>query len=122
MKEKNQAQSLKTLTVTILFIESILLKNTFLYFPHFFPPFCIKFLPFPPFLVFLGGDKKAEILIIILVRKCGKMVKANAKTCPDCDTVLAPDSQYCPNCGKQILRKAVGYQEKSPEGGRSNET
>ena len=62
--------------------------------------------------------------------RCGKMVRANAKTCPecgeklssetlfdcykrqhkccpDCDTVLAPDSQYCPNCGKQILRKAV---------------
>lgn len=63
--------------------------------------------------------------------RCGKMVGANAKACPecgeklpgetlfdrykrqhkccpDCDTVLAPDSQYCPNCGKQILRKAAG--------------
>ena len=54
--------------------------------------------------------------------RCGKMVKANAKTCPDCDTVLASDSQYCPNCGKQILQKAVGYQENTPQGGRSNET
>ena len=77
--------------------------------------------------------------------RCGKMVKANTKTCPDCgeklpgetlfdrykrqhkccpdcDTVLASDSQYCPNCGKQILQKAVGYQENTPQGGRSNET
>ena len=79
--------------------------------------------------------------------RCGKMVeaRANAKTCPECgeklssetlfdrykrqhkcchecDTVLAPDSQYCPNCGKQILQKAVGYQEKTSQGGRNNET
>ena len=77
--------------------------------------------------------------------RCGKMVRANAKTCPDCgeklpretlfdrykrqhkccpdcDTVLTPDSLYCPNCGKQILRKAVGYQKNIHEGGRSNET
>ena len=40
----------------------------------------------------------------------------------DWDTVLASDSQYCPNCGKQILQKAVGYQENTPQGGRSNET
>ena len=22
--------------------------------------------------------------------------------CPHCDTILAPDSQYCPNCGQEI--------------------
>lgn len=56
---------------------------------------------------------------------CGKLVRASAKTCPecgerlssetlfdrykrqhkscpDCDTVLSYDSRYCPNCGKQI--------------------
>lgn len=77
--------------------------------------------------------------------RCGKMVGANDKTCPgcgeklpgetlfdlykhqhkccpDCDTVLSADSQYCPNCGKQVLRKAAGYQEKTPQGGKSNET
>ena len=76
--------------------------------------------------------------------KCGQMVKATARTCPECgeklphetlfdlykqlhkccsncDTVLAPGSLYCPNCGRQILRKAVGYQEKTPEGGKNNE-
>ena len=69
--------------------------------------------------------------------KCGKMVRANAKTCPECgerlssetlfdrykrqhkccpecDTVLSPDSLYCPNCGKQIV------QEKR-NGGQTNE-
>jgi len=25
--------------------------------------------------------------------------------------VLAPDSLYCPNCGKQILRKAAGAEK-----------
>ena len=77
--------------------------------------------------------------------RCGKMVSASAKTCPDCgeklssetlfdrykrqhkccpdcDTVLTPDSLYCPNCGKQILRKAVGYKKNIQEGGRKNET
>ena len=24
------------------------------------------------------------------------------RCCPECDTVLAADSQYCPNCGRQI--------------------
>jgi RNA polymerase subunit RPABC4/transcription elongation factor Spt4 len=43
------------------------------------------------------------------------------RCCPECDTVLAADSQYCPNCGKQILQKAVGYQENTPQGG-NNET
>ena len=42
--------------------------------------------------------------------------------CSDCDTVLASDSHYCPNCGKQILQKAVGYQENTPQGGGKNET
>ena len=63
---------------------------------------------------------------IKICSRCGKMVKAKTKNCPDCkeklpretlfdrykrqhqccpycDTVLAPDSQYCPNCGRQIL-------------------
>ena len=40
----------------------------------------------------------------------------------DWDTVLASDSQYCPNCGKQILQKAVGCQENTPQGGRNDET
>ena len=40
----------------------------------------------------------------------------------DWDTVLASDSQYCPNCGKQILQKTVGYQENTPQGGRNDET
>lgn len=76
--------------------------------------------------------------------RCGQAVKTRADTCPECgeklpgetlfdrykrqhkccsecDTVLAADSLYCPNCGKQILQKAVGYQEKIPEGGRNNE-
>ncbi|MBQ9779358.1 MAG: zinc ribbon domain-containing protein [Clostridia bacterium] len=66
--------------------------------------------------------------------QCGKMVKANVRTCPecgerlssetlfdrykqrhkccpDCDTVLAPGSRYCPNCGKQVLQKASGYEK-----------
>lgn len=84
--------------------------------------------------------KKTKVCV-----RCGRMVRANAKTCPDCgeklpretlfdrykrqhkccpdcDTVLTPDSLYCPNCGKQILRKAVGYQKNIHEGGKSNET
>ncbi len=40
----------------------------------------------------------------------------------DWDTMLASDSQYCPNCGKQILQKAVSYQENTPQGGRNDET
>ena len=77
--------------------------------------------------------------------RCGRLVGARLTVCPDCnerlssetlfdrykrrhlscshcDTVLTPGSQYCPNCGKQILRKAEGYQEKTPQGGRNNET
>lgn len=77
--------------------------------------------------------------------KCGQVIKATASycpdcgeqlpketlfdrykrqhaCCPDCDTVLAPDSLYCPNCGKEVMRKAVGYQENTPQGGRKNET
>ena len=76
--------------------------------------------------------------------RCGKIVKASAKTCPecgeklssetlfdrykrkhkscpDCDTVLASDSIYCPNCGKQIFQKAVSYQENTLKGGKNNE-
>ena len=57
--------------------------------------------------------------------KCGRMVNSRFHKCPDCDervlsetlfdrykkqhlscpycdTVLAPDSLYCPNCGKKI--------------------
>ena len=68
--------------------------------------------------------------------RCGKMVGANAKTCPecgeklsgetlfdrykrmhkccpDCDKVLSADSQYCPNCGKQILRTTKNLRRKS---------
>ena len=35
----------------------------------------------------------------------------DGKECPECDTVLAPGSLYCPNCGKQILRKAAGNEK-----------
>ncbi len=57
--------------------------------------------------------------------RCGRMVKANARTCPDCgeklsretlfdqykrqhpccpdcDTVLTNDAKYCPHCGHPI--------------------
>ena len=59
--------------------------------------------------------------------RCGKLVRAYARTCPecgerlssetlfdrykrkhlccnDCDMVLSFDSRYCPNCGKQVLQ------------------
>ena len=62
--------------------------------------------------------------------KCGQMVKGRARKCPacgdrmpaetlfdsykkqhaccpGCDTVLAADSQYCPNCGKPVLKIAL---------------
>ena len=35
----------------------------------------------------------------------------DGKECPECDTVLAPGSLYCPNCGKQILRNAAGNEK-----------
>ncbi len=71
--------------------------------------------------------------------RCGQAVKTRADTCPecgerlprdtlfdrykrqhqcccDCDTVLAPGSLYCPNCGTAVL-----YQEYNSEGGNNNE-
>ena len=47
--------------------------------------------------------------------------KRKHKCCPDCDTVLSSDSQFCPNCGKQILPKAAGYQDNFSKGGKDNE-
>ena len=35
------------------------------------------------------------------------LLKRNKKQhicCPDCDTVLTPDSKYCSNCGKNIQK------------------
>lgn len=66
--------------------------------------------------------------------RCGKLVGARLTVCPDCnerlssetlfdrykgchrccancDTVLAPDSRYCPTCGKSVMAKAVGTNE-----------
>ena len=60
--------------------------------------------------------------------RCGQLVKSKIHTCPncgenlpmetlydlykqkhlscsDCDTILAPDSMYCPNCGKAVHPK-----------------
>ena len=77
--------------------------------------------------------------------RCGKAVKTRADACPECDerlpcetlfdrykkghrccpacdTVLAPDSFYCPNCGKQIWQKAEDCQETTPTGEKRNET
>ena len=71
--------------------------------------------------------------------RCGKLVRASARTCPECgerlssetlydrykrqhqccyecDTVLAPGSLYCPNCGT-----AVVYHENDLEGGKNDE-
>jgi len=71
--------------------------------------------------------------------RCGKLVKASARTCPECgellssetlfdrykrqhqccyecDTVLSPGSLYCPNCGT-----AVFHHENNLEGGKNDE-
>ena len=71
--------------------------------------------------------------------RCGKLVRASARTCPECgerlssetlydrykrqhqccyecDTVLAPGSLYCSNCGT-----AVFHHENDPEGGKNDE-
>ena len=63
--------------------------------------------------------------------RCGQTVKSRADTCPDCgetlpketlydrykrqhlccsncDTVLSPDSRFCPSCGAQVLQKVGG--------------
>ena len=42
--------------------------------------------------------------------------KRHHTCCADCDTVLAPGSLYCPNCGKAVL-----YQEYNSGGGNNNE-
>ena len=71
--------------------------------------------------------------------RCGKLVRASARTCPECgerlssetlfdrykrqhqcccecDTVLAPGSLYCSNCGT-----AVFHHENDLEGGKNDE-
>ena len=63
--------------------------------------------------------------------RCGSLVAAKLGLCPDCheklsaetlfdrckrlhgscagcDTILPPGSRYCPNCGKPVMKKAVG--------------
>ena len=34
--------------------------------------------------------------------------KRQHQCCPECDTVLAPDSQYCPTCGTKVLNAKGG--------------
>lgn len=33
------------------------------------------------------------------------LYKQKHQSCPECDTVLAPGSLYCPNCGKAVEHK-----------------
>ena len=60
-----------------------------------------------------GLMMKAEVKIC---PECGKPMtektlfdqyKGRHDCCPECDTVLSFDSMYCPNCGKQILRDKI---------------
>ena len=41
-------------------------------------------------------------------------------SCPDCGTVLAADSRYCPHCGVYIQPPADGCENDTSKGGNEN--